>query len=35
MAGIVGNQETVGTIVLLTMVCDRGIEIVLSFLRSR
>jgi hypothetical protein len=34
MAGIVDDQETVGAIVLLNMVRDRGIEIVLRFLCS-
>ena len=34
MASIIDNQETVGTVVLLNMIRDRGIEIVLRFLCS-
>ena len=34
MAGIVDDQETVGAIVLLNMIRNRGIEVVLRLLCS-
>lgn len=34
MAGIVHNQETIGTIIVLDMVRDRGVEVVLRLLCS-
>jgi hypothetical protein len=34
MTGIIDNQETIGTVILLDMVRDRSIEIVLRLLCS-